>query len=326
VRGVAYASDFEAPYTLQYNLTLEQGFGNQDTVSVGYVGARGRRLGRVESIRNGPVMQRIDVVRDNATSDYHALQVQVRHPLAHGLQVLGAYTWSKSLDTVSDESLSNFQAPVARFSPNIDRGPSAFDVRHSFNAAASYSIPFRSSNSVLSALGANYGLDARVRAVSARPVYVSIGRDPLTFGNTNLVRPDLIPGQPLYVQDSTVPGGRKFNPAAFDSNTPFNTGRQGTLGRNVLRGFPASQLDMSVRREFRLGEGWKLQARVDAFNVLNQSNFANPPGRTTDANFGVSIQTLAAGYANGTQNPGGLNSLYQVGGPRSLEIALKILY
>jgi hypothetical protein len=41
----------------------------------------------------------------------------------------------------------------------------------------------------------------------------------------------------------------------------------------VLRGFGASQLDLSARREFHMNEKWGLQARVDAFNVLNHSNF-----------------------------------------------------
>src|SRR5206468_12856547 len=87
-RVYAYASNFKLPYTLEYNLTLEQGIGSRDTVSVAYVGATGRRLGRVESLRNvNPRFPRIDVVRDNASSDYNALQIQYRHPLSRDLQV-----------------------------------------------------------------------------------------------------------------------------------------------------------------------------------------------------------------------------------------------
>lgn len=66
-------------------------------------------------------------------------------------------------------------------------------------------------------------------------------------------------------------------------------------------------------------ERWKLQARVDAFNVFNHPNFNNPSGNLRDPNFGQATQILASGL-------GGLSALYQVGGPRSLEIALKILY
>lgn len=319
-RVYAYSSDFKLPYTLEYNVTLEQSVGSRDSISFGYVGASGRRLGRVESLRNvNARFARIDVVRDNASSDYNALQVQYRHPLSRDLQVLGSYTFAKSLDTVSEESQLNFQAPAARFSPNNDRGPSAFDTRHSFNAVVSYSIPFRAGNALARALFSHYALDGRVRAVSSRPVNILTGRDPFGLGFTTVARPDLIPGQPLYLKDSNAPGGKRFNPAAFDAATPLALGRQGTLGRNVLRGFGASQVDLSARREFHLTERWKLQGRVDAFNVFNHTNLNNPPGNLRDANFGQSTQTLSSGL-------GGLSGLYQVGGPRSVEIALKVLF
>jgi len=319
-RVFAYSQGFELPYTLQYNAAIEQGIGQRDTISLAYVGASGRRLGRVESLRNvNPSFTRIDVVRDNGSSSYNALQAQYRRPLTRDLQVLASYTFAKSLDTISEESQNNFQAPATRYSPSNDRGPSSFDVRHSFTTAVSYSVPFRSSNRALQALLSNYGIDATIRAVSARPVNVVTGRDPFGFGITTVARPDVVANQPLYLDDPNSPGGRRFNRAAFDSATPLAQGRQGTLGRNVLRGFSSSQWDLSVRRQFRLSERFGLQARVDAFNILNHPNFDNPIGITRDANFGRSTQMLASGL-------GGLSSLYQVGGPRSLQMVLKLTF
>jgi hypothetical protein len=319
-RVFAYSTDFHLPYTLQYNVTLEQGMGSRDTLSLAYVGANGRRLGRVESLRNvNASFRRIDVVRDNASSDYNALQVQYRRPLARDLQVLASYTFSKSLDTVSEESQNNFQAPAARLSPNADRGPSSFDVRHGFTAAGSYSIPLRSDNPLARALLSGYAIDGTVRAMSARPVNLLTGRDPFGLGFTTVARPDVVAGQPLYLNDANAPGGKRFNPAAFDSATPLAAGRQGTLGRNVLRGFGSSQLDLSLRRQFRLSERLSLQGRVDAFNVFNHPSFDNPVAITRDANFGRSTQTLASGL-------GGLSALYQAGGPRSLQMALKFVF
>jgi len=319
-RVFAYDSNMKSPYTLQYNLTVEHGVGKRDTVSVAYVGANGRRLGRVESLRNVAAFTRIDVVRDNGSSDYNALQIQYRHHLAHGLQVLGSYTLAKSLDTVSEESFQNFQTPSGQFSPLDDRGPSTFDVRHGFTAALSYAIPFPSTHSVPKAIFSNWALDGRVRAVSARPVNVTTGRDPFaSLGYSSVVRPDLVPGQSLYLDDVNAPGGRRFNPAAFDAVTPVAAQRQGTFGRNVMRGFPASQVDLAIHRDFTLAEGWKLQFRADSYNLFNHANFNNPIGSTRDANFGRSTQMLASGL-------GGLSPLYQVGGPRSFQFALKVLF
>lgn len=222
-RVFAYSQGFEIPYTLQYNFTVEQGFGNHDTITVGYVGANGRRLGRVESLRNvNASFRRIDVVRDNATSDYNALQAQLRHRFSHGLQVLASYTFAKSLDTVSDESQNNFQVPAARISPSNDRGPSSFDVRNSFTGAVSYSIPtvpIRSS--FVRAIFENYGLDATIRAFSGKPVNIVTGRDAFGLGITNVARPDLVTGLPIYLNDTNEPGGRRINPQAFDAATPL---------------------------------------------------------------------------------------------------------
>jgi hypothetical protein len=100
-------------------------------------------------------------------------------------------------------------------------------------------------------------------------------------------------------------------------------GRQGTLGRNALRGFPLSQLDLAVRRQFALSERTRLQLRAEFFNVFNHPNFGDPVGDLGSRLFGLSTQTLARGLGTGGVN-GGLSPLYQVGGPRSVQLALRL--
>ncbi|MBK7601802.1 MAG: TonB-dependent receptor [Acidobacteria bacterium] len=318
-RIFAYQPDFKLPYTLQYNLTLEQSIGASNVFTAAYVGAMGERLGRVTTLTNPGFFTRIDAVTNDATSDYHALQLQYQRRLSGGLQVLASYTFAKSLDIVSEESFQNRQSPTGRFNPLQDRGPSSFDVRHAFNAAVSYAIPSPFDAGVGRAIFGGFGLDAIVRARSATPVNVLSGRDPFGLGFTTVARPDLVALQPLYLNDASFAGGKRFNPAAFDSATPLAQGRQGTIGRNVLRGFGASQLDIALRRQFRLTEQINLQFRADAFNLFNQANFANPTGILSSGNFGRATQILASGL-------GGLSPLFQIGGPRSLQLALKLQF
>jgi hypothetical protein len=154
---------------------------------------------------------------------------------------------------------------------------------------------------------------------SATPVNVLSGRDPFGLGFTTVSQPDLVAGQPLYLENSSFAGGKRFNPAAFDGATPLAQGRQGTLGRNVLRGFGASPLDIALRRQFDLTERLHLQFRADAFNLFNQANFANPNGILTSAIFGRATQMLSNGL-------GGLSPLFQIGGPRSIQLALKLQF
>src|SRR5262249_25619466 len=100
---------------------------------------------------------------------------------------------------------------------------------------------------------------------------------------------------------------------------------QGDLGRNALRGFGAFQWDMTVRRQFRVTKGLSFQARVDIFNVLNRSNFGSPVNYLSSPQFGQATQMLNSSLGSGGL-VGGLSALYQVGGPRSVQLALKLQF
>jgi hypothetical protein len=86
-----------------------------------------------------------------------------------------------------------------------------------------------------------------------------------------------------------------------------------------LTGFGAWQLDLAVRREFPLRERLKLQFRAESFNVLNHPNFGYVDRFFNDYTFGQARATLS-------QSLGGLSSLYQMGGPRSMQFALKVIF
>jgi hypothetical protein len=319
-RLFAYQQDYKLPLTWQYNIALERAVGQNGTATLSYVGAAARRLSRVESLRNVlPAFARIDAVRNDARSDYHSLQAQFQQRFAAGFQGLVSYTFGKSLDTVSDESNSNLQAPSGMLSPSGDRGPSSFDVRHSFNGAVSYELPAYFQSRFPKAVLNGWAFDLMFRARSATPVNVVTGRDSIGLGITTVSRPDLVAGVPLYLESELLPGGRRFNPAAFDAATPAAQRRQGTLGRNVLRGFPAVQADFSLRREFDLREGTALQLRMEAFNLFNHPNFYNPSGVLSSSNFGRATQMLGSGLS-------GLSPLFQIGGTRSIQVALKLLF
>lgn len=129
-------------------------------------------------------------------------------------------------------------------------------------------------------------------------------------------------GVPLEIHGSQFPGGKIFNRAAF-SAAP--AGAQGNLGRNVLRGFGAWQADVGVQREFHLTERFRLRFRAEFFNLFNHPNFGNPTNVLTSPLFGRSTQTLANSLGSGGAN-GGFNPLYQLGGPRSIQFALKLQF
>jgi len=121
---------------------------------------------------------------------------------------------------------------------------------------------------------------------------------------------------PLYIMDKAFPGGRRINPAAF-SVPP--AGQFGNLGRNVVRAFGAWQVDAALRRRFNLTERLTLELRGEAFNVFNHPNFGTVQTSMTAANFGQATNMRNVQFA-----ATGLSQLYQIGGPRSFQFALRL--
>jgi hypothetical protein len=181
----------------------------------------------------------------------------------------------------------------------------------------------------MAALG-GWSLDSILQARSAPPVNVFDGLFFQLFAAQTQVRPDLDPGQPLYLLGNEFPGRKALNPAAFVPPPVDNNGlplRQGDLPRNALRGFGAFQWDFAIHRDFRLLESLKLQFRGELFNVLNHPNFGPPISDINDtAQFGISNQMLGRSLDAGNQGGGSFSPLYQIGGPRSIQLALKLQF
>jgi hypothetical protein len=305
----AFPSDLQLPYTLQWNASVQQAIGKAQTLTVSYVGANGRRL-LEQSTKNLSSSNANftfgEFFQNGLTSDYNALQVQLQRRMSHGLQALASYTWSHSID------YGSFNADLP-----YQRGDSDFDVRHNLSMALSYELPKFATSKFLATVAGHWALDGRFTARSGFPVTLKGGfvTDPATgqffFGGLNRVQ-----GQPLYVYGSQYPGGRAINAAAF-SLPPAN--EFGDAARNIARGFGASQFDIAVRKEFPIREWLKLQFRAEAFNILNHPNFG-----LVNSSFGSSLFGQAT--ASLGQSLGILSPLYQMGGPRSMQFAVKLIF
>ena len=82
---------------------------------------------------------------------------------------------------------------------------------------------------------------------------------------------------------------------------------------------------MGFQRQFPFTERLSLRFRAELFNIFNHPNFGNPNNGLTSPPFGHSTQTLADSLGSGGAN-GGFNPLYQIGGPRSIQLALKLQF
>lgn len=311
------------PRTYEWNGAIEQSLGPSQSLSLTYVGAIGRKLLRVTDLINpNPNFGDINLTDNSATSDYHALQLKFQRRLSRGLQALASYSWSHSIDIASTDAFANYlNTPSSVANPNIDRGDSDFDIRHAFTAGVTYNLPSPAWNNLAHAALSGWSVDSFIFARTAPPVNVISG---IVFadGIALYPRPDLVAGTPPVLYGSQYPGGKILNGAAFTAPTQ---GQQGDFGRNVLRAFGASQADIAFQRQFHLTERLQLRFRGEFFNIFNHPNFGPPDNNITDALFGYSTATLASSLGSGGAN-GGLNPLYQIGGSRSIQLALKLQF
>jgi hypothetical protein len=232
---------------------------------------------------------------------------------------------------------------------NSNRGPSGFDIRNTFSVGLTYDFPAPKINAFLNTLFRGWSTQNFILARSSPPVNVFYSGYPNLHSSQTQVRPDVVQGVPLYLYGPQYPGGVAINstPGAVAggcSNGSPSTGpfcppptdssgkpvRQGNLGRNALRGFGATQWDFAIRRDFPIHESLKLQFRAEMFNVLNHPNFGPPIAdlqspQSPNPQFGLSNQTLGQ-YLGANAGNGGFSNLYQVGGPRSIQLALKLLF
>jgi hypothetical protein len=170
------------------------------------------------------------------------------------------------------------------------------------------------------ALLRGWAVDSTLKARSATPFSVVFLTELANGDVAELTYPDYVRGVPVYVSDPNLAGGRRINRAAF---LPSFSGRN--LGRNSLRGFGFSQVDVSLRRQLNLTERVRLHLRAEVFNLFNRPNFGNPVNDLRSSLFGQSVQTLGGSLGAGGVN-GGLSPVYQVGGPRSAQFTLKVQF
>ena len=284
------------------------------SLSVGYVGSKGQRLIRREVGGPGNTATALfALTTNNGASAYHGLQVQYRRRVLQGFQSLVSYSWSHSLDNDSSDAFLMWAGPGA--GAGLDHASSDFDLRHSLTAALTYELPARPTG--IGALARRMGASIRmVRARSGFPISVLLNEQYQGIALANAFRPDRLLNQPVWLDDASAPGGKRLNRAAFQAAADGHAGHAGPQLHPGLRhgtGGSGAAPRVPLSRDRKV-----IQLRLEAFNVLNQANFADPVKFLSSAVFGQSTSML--NLMLGTGSPGsGLSPILQTGGPRSLQ-------
>lgn len=301
------------PYALQWNVAAEKPLGRSQAFTASYVGTNGRQLPQEQRTNvnaQNPEFGEIVWFPSGLTSSYEGLQLKFQRSISPGIQALASYVLSHTLDYDSTDPAWP-----------LTRGNSNLDLRHNVEAAISWDEHGISGSGLHHSLLAGWGADGRITARTGFPVTPlgNLFSDPAT-GNRYFSGVDWIPGRPLYLYGSQYPGGRVLNGGPYASNPAFvlpDIGSAGNAPRNMARGFGGDQANVAIRREIHLYDRFSLQARAEAYNLFNHPDFGYIDPSLTDALFGQAVLML-------NQSFGPSGSLYDPGGPRSLQISFRL--
>ena len=290
--------DFRTPFTVRWTAAVERTFASHALISLSYVGATGHDLLRGQDLSGQ------QVVSNQGFSHYQALQVQARARLLSRLQAMASFAWAHSIDNVSNDSVPSSYSDYPAQTAAADRGNSDFDVRLTTFAALVYEVPHLR----------GWLVDGIVRARTGFPINV--------LADWPEGRANLVANQPLWIDDRNVPGKRRLNSAAFSAPP---SGVPGTLGRNAIGGPGMWQFDLALQRQFRLSERAALQFRIEAFNLTNHPNFGSPNAELTVSPFGQPTSMLNQ-YLGAGGPASGLTPALQIGGPRALQLGVRLRF
>jgi hypothetical protein len=289
--------NFRDAYAQNWNLNLQQAFGQNYALEVAYVGSRGRQMmlkgdpnqaRPVVGVTNAnvnrpfaalaPALTSVGQAQSKGTLDYHAFLFKFQRRFADNFSLLTSYTLGKSIDLNSDNDGGVTLTNV--YDPQYNRGPSDYDVKHTFSESVIYEIPF--------------GRQRVWGGWQTNAIFYLRSGLPLTITSQNGVQSTGTGNRPNRIGDGAAADPtitQWFDPSAFVAVTDL-TGTYGDSGRNILRGPGQFNIDFSLIKNTKMGK-LDTEFRVEAFNVLNHPQFGNPNATFGNAAFGQITAMLA---------------------------------
>ena len=338
----------EAPYVMQFNLQLQREIARNTVLKLSYIGSQGRHLvssGRANvaefellpngkpfwAVPNGP---RVNPNFGSTScqcqawnSSYNAAQIEIERRFSAGFRFQTHYTWARPIDDISGPFSSDFNndpgTPHFLFNTTLDRGLSSFEVQHKWVSNWTWEVPIGP--------GRRFGADMSGAAASIlgdwniSGILTTYGGYAFTVRNAfdragqrgNHNRPNQI--SPI-VMTRTVE--EWFDPRAFELN---DVGTLGNVGRNHLIGPTLTNMDITLTKDFRIGEDKAIQFRAEFFNLLDNANFEAPLNTQDAVGTGGDGESIFAS-ASGQILPTAGRIFRTVTNAREIQFALKFIF
>lgn len=290
-----------APTSYQANLNIQHELGSGVVVEAGYIGNVSRhltandfsldqvapdRMGAGDSQVRRPFPQFSNVTLINPSigkSSYHAGFARVQKRFSGGFSLLAHYTFSRYLDDAeSADEYGSSGSYMDAYHRNLDWARSASDVPHHLVVTVMYEVPSFTGNRYLDGALGGWKVGVLETAQSGPPFTVVTTANTTNAFPAGPLRPNLTDTPDLPSGERTL--SRWFNTASFVNPAAFTFGNS---PRSVLRGSGIVTTDLNLEKRIGLPAGMTFDVRVEAYNLLNRTNF-NIPGATLGAaDFGV---------------------------------------
>lgn len=287
--------NFRDAYARQWNLNVQRSFFTNYMLEVAYVGSQGRQMllkgdpnqappvvGVTDAnvnrpyARISPALRTIGQVQSKGTLDYHGLLVKFQRRFADNFSTLNSYTYGKAIDLNSDNDGNVTLTNV--YDPQYNRGPADYDITHTFSSSWIYELPLAK--------------DKLYGGWQLSGILYLRGGLPLTITQTQGVQSTGTGNRPNRICDGKLSNptiDKWYDTACFVRTTDI-TGTYGDSGRGILRGPGSFNIDASIVKNTKIA-GVSTEFRVEAFNLLNHPQFANP-NTTFDNAAGGTISSM----------------------------------
>jgi len=239
----------------------------------------------------------VNTLYSNANSIYNSLQTSLQKRFSHGHMYNINYTFSRSIDTFSDES--DYQVQHDQRRPYLNRGLSDFHRKHRLVLSGTWDLPLRGHKVI-----DGWSLSGIATLQSGTPFsVVDSDYSAFLFASTD-PRPNLVGTH----EDQTTKGpvnqrvDNYLRREAFQSSGAYF----GNLGRNTVIGPDQRRVDLVLSKMTTIREGMSLELRGEFFNAFNTVSFRNPEEDLTESSFGEIEATR--------------------GGPRVIQLGLKLKF
>lgn len=265
----------------------------------------------------------ISYIEPSVSSNYHSLQMSAQRRYTKGLLIGMNYTWSKVLGTQSNDlpGINGFGAPHILDNRRANYGPLDFDRRHNFNVNWVWDLPKATDSKGLGYLLNGWQLSGIYRYLSGAPYNIGVNIPGLSgYGLTGTQQ---VEGARVVLVGNPGSGNsrdpyRQLNPAAF---TIAAVGSQGfESGRNFLNVGAVNSWDAALSKEWRVKERFRFEARLDAFNALNHTQF---DGVFSTLNVTSLTNPTPTNLASETGNRNGFGAISSTRPPRNLQWSLR---